>query len=65
MADKVAAERTDTIVHEAMAKHHLKAVLAGVAVDRPPRSELMTGAPVSSGYCSFSPTKNSFETHSI
>jgi hypothetical protein len=54
VADKVAAEQIDTIVRETMAKHHLKAVLAGVAIDRRPRGESMTGAPVSSGHCSFS-----------
>ncbi|MGH6866280.1 MAG: serine hydrolase domain-containing protein [Methyloceanibacter sp.] len=45
-----AAARIDAIVREAMAKHHLKAVLAGFAVDGQPPSvkawgETMTGVP--------------------
>ncbi len=50
VAVKAAADRIDTIVREAMAKHHLKAVLAGVAIDGRPLSvmaqgESMTGVP--------------------
>ena len=50
MAIKEAAERIDGIVRQAMAKHDLKAVLAGFAVDgQPPRlmawGESMTGVP--------------------
>jgi hypothetical protein len=38
IAFNVAAKRIDAIVREAMAKHQLKAVLAGVAIDRRPRA---------------------------
>jgi CubicO group peptidase (beta-lactamase class C family) len=50
MTVAVAMERIDAIVREAIAKHHLKAVLAGVAIDGQPvsilaRGETMTGVP--------------------
>ena len=49
-----AAARVETLVREAMVKHDLKAVLAGVAIDGQPLfvkawGELMTGVPATPG----------------
>jgi CubicO group peptidase (beta-lactamase class C family) len=43
VAPQIAAERINAIVQGALAKHHLKAVLAGVAIDGQPLSVLATG----------------------
>jgi D-alanyl-D-alanine carboxypeptidase len=43
VTEAVVAERIDAIVQAAMAKHHLKAVLAGVAIDGRPLAMLAKG----------------------